>query len=97
MLQRWFPYGPAKKIEPPKAQKIGSYVPLGGNPDHIGGYRNTERTFANLEQKLGWSKETKQILLKINCTSSQDINAQDYQELLAKVYFINTSFTLINI
>ena len=60
MLQRWFPYGPAKKIEPPKAQKIGSYVPLGGNPDHIGGYRNTERTFANLEQKLGWSKETKQ-------------------------------------
>ena len=53
MLQRWFPYGPAKHIEPPKAQKIGTYIPYGANPDHIGGYRNTERTFANLEQKLG--------------------------------------------
>ena len=53
MLQRWFPYGPAKKIEPPKAKKIGSYVPHDANSDHIGGFRNTERTFANLEQKLG--------------------------------------------
>ena len=52
MLQRWVPYGPAKKVEPVKAQKIGVFIP-GENLDHVGGYRNTDRTFANLEQKLG--------------------------------------------
>ena len=53
MLQKWFPYGPAKKMEPPKVAKIGSYAPDDDYLDHIGGYHNTQRTFANLEQKLG--------------------------------------------
>ena len=52
MLQRWLPYGPAKKVEPVKARKIGAYID-DENLDHLGGYRNTDRTFANLEQKLG--------------------------------------------
>ena len=96
MLQRWFPYGPAKKIEHPKAQKIGSYVPLGGNPDHIGGYRNTERTFANLEQKLGWSKETKQFYWKSIVQAHRTSMLKIIRNCLQK-FFINTSFTLINI
>ena len=53
MLQRIFPYGPAKKVEPQKVGKIGSYMPSDEYRDHIGGYRYSQRVFANMEQKLG--------------------------------------------
>ena len=55
MLQRIFPYGPAKKVEPQKVGKIGSYMPSDEYRDHIGGYRYSQRVFANMEQKLGMS------------------------------------------
>jgi len=52
MLQKWLPYGPAKHHVPKRGHAVGAEV-FDLYPDHIGGYRNTQRTFSNLEQKLG--------------------------------------------
>ena len=52
MLQKWLPYGPAKHHVPKRGLAVGAEV-FDLYPDHIGGYRNTQRTFSNLEQKLG--------------------------------------------